>query len=143
MERQDDKLQDIPVAERAAMLKEMATKSEFQKVRRHYTQDERDQMKDFITSESISLMDAVEEFKKVQKEFNAAKKKLSTEITDALQRTKRGFSDNEEEVFMFDDQETGMMHIFDKNGLHISSRALYPDERQTRIVEMHRTGTNG
>jgi hypothetical protein len=86
-------------------------------------------------------MDQTEEFKKIQKEFNDAVKKQKEAVIDALKGVKRGYSENEEEVYLLDDQEANEMHIYDKNGIYLSTRPLYQDERQTKIFEM-KTGTN-
>jgi hypothetical protein len=123
--------------ERKAAIASVAVKSELQKVRRHYSNDELAQMKEFISSESINLMDKREEFDAIKKEFNKAIKEYDMQIKGALKDVKRGFSDNDEEVFMVDDQDAGVMEIYDAKGELLSSRPLYANERQTKIVELN------
>lgn len=134
-------LQDVPVEQRAAMLKEMAVKVEFEKVKRHYNDDEKAQIKDSITEESIELMDKQEEFKAIKKEFDKAIKANKDHLVIALKDIKRGYSENEENVFLIDDQDAGVMNVYDASGTHLYARKLFPEERQTKIVEM-RTGTH-
>jgi len=136
--------QNIPEEDRASALEGLAVKTENQKVRRHYTQDEKDQMKEYISSESIDLMDKDAEFSEIKKEFNKALKSYKEAIKNALTCLKKGYSENEELVYMIDDQENSLMNIYDKRGELILSRALYPEERQTRMINLsEKTGTNG
>lgn len=123
-------LQEIPKEQRFKHLTEMAVKTQTEKVRRQYSEDELNQMKDFVSAESISLLDKDEEFAAIKKEFNAAIKKYREQIKGALKDLKRKFSENEETVFLIDDQEAGLMHIYDGEGIFQCSRKLYADERQ-------------
>lgn len=135
-------LQDTPVEQRAALLKEMAVKVEFEKVKRHYNEDEKSQIKDAITEESIQLMDKQEEFKAIKKEFDKAIKANKDKLIIALKDVKRGYSENEEDVYLIDDQESGLMNVYDASGTHLYARKLFPEERQARIVSMAKTGTH-
>ena len=139
----DDKnlIQDIPLEERAEALKSMADKTEVDKVKRHYNQDEKSQIKDFVTEESVLIMETEEEFSTIKKDFQARLKAKKSEVIKALKDIKRGYSESEEPVFLISDQEQGLMNIYDKNGIYLSSRKLFPEERQTRILEMAKTGT--
>lgn len=134
--------QDSPVEQRAEMLKGMAMKVDVDKVRRHYDMDEKDQIKDFIADESVVLMETEEEFGSIKKDFNLKIKKKKKEIITALKDIKRGYSENNEEIYLIDDQENGMMNYFDKNGIFIQSRPLMPSEKQTTILKMENTGTD-
>lgn len=136
-----NKLQDVPEEKRAEMLRAMSYKTEHDRVRRHYTTDQRAEMETMVVNESISLMDKKEEFKKIQKEFGAAFKEANGNLSEALKNIKRGYTDNEETVYFFPDEDNDEMHIFDGKGIYIKSRPMFPEERQTKIVEM-RTGTH-
>lgn len=127
---QNNLLQDIPKEQRFKHLGEMAVKTQTEKVRRQYSEDEILQMKDFVSEESISLLEKDEEFAAIKKEFNAAIKKFKDQIKDALKSLKRKYSEQEETVFLMDDQEAGLMHIYDQEGVFLYSRKLYADERQ-------------
>lgn len=136
--------QNLPQEDRIEALKGLASKTEFQKVRRHYSEDEKQQMKDFISEEGITIMDQEEEFSKIKKEFSKAIKDNKAGVKDALVNLKRGYSENEEVVFMIDNQEEGEMNIYDSKGCLILSRPLFPEERQTKILGLsNNTGTNG
>jgi hypothetical protein len=73
------------------------------------------------------------------KELKGRRKTLRGELKTGL-REKRGL------VYYIDDQETGWLYTYDEDGVLLGQRRLRPDERQTRIVPMHRidpTGTDG
>lgn len=137
----ENKLQDVPREQRAEMLKDMADKQNLEKVKRHYTEDEKNQMKDFISEQSIVVMDQENEFKKISSSFRSAIKEHKASVTDALVNIKQGYSENEEKVFMFADQEAGQMDVFDMFGEFLYSRKLLPEERQTKVFEL-KTGTH-
>lgn len=127
---------DVPAEQREQMLRDMATKSNVEQVVRHYTDDEKQQMKDFVVENSISLKDQTEEFKAIAAEFNKAKKALSEDLNDALTRIKKGFSENEETVFLMADHDDNEMHVYDKFGEYLYSRKMRPEERQTKVIDM-------
>lgn len=143
MKKPENMFTDLSKEQRAVKMEEFATKSKFESVKRDYSEDEKQQMKDFVVEESMQVKDQTEEFKKIQKEFNAAIKKNKEGIADSLTRIKKGYSENEEKVYMFDDQDNGVMNIYDANGEYLYTRKLYPDERQTTILNLaDKTGTN-
>lgn len=142
MEKPENLLTHVPKEQRAEQLEAIATKTHFEVVKRQYSDDEKDQMKTFLMEESISLKDNSEEMKKIVKEFQAAIKKYKEGIADAVTRFKKGFSENEEKVYLMDDQEAGIMNVFDANGEYLYTRKLFPDERQTTILTLDKTGTN-
>ncbi len=134
---------DVPKEQRSQMLQDMATKTSNETVRRSYSEDEKVQMKDFLSEESIQLMDQTEEFKAIKKQFDALMKSRKSAILESLKCIKKGYSEQTEKVFLFDDQEKGVMDIHDCNGEFLYSRKLYADERQVKIFDLHKTGTNG
>lgn len=133
-----DLFQELPKEQRYEALKGIASKISSEKVRRHYTEDEKTQIKDHVATESIQLMERKDEFKEVAKQFRAACKVSETELRDALTRIKRGYSENDEDVFLVDDQESGVMTAYDRDGVFLYERPLYAEERQTRIVNLQK-----
>lgn len=140
--KKEDLLQDVPADQRAAMLAEMACKTSTDNIRRHYSMEEKDQIKDALAADGIFLMEKEAEFSAIKKEFNKAIKEGKEKVKMALTDLKRGYSDTLETTYMMDDQEEGMMHIFDARGNYISSRRLLEDEKQMRIAHVDKTGTN-
>lgn len=143
MEKGKNLVQDLLPEERAAALEGMARKTETQRVRRHYQDNELQAMKEGLSKEFIGLTDKQEEFSAIKKEFNKAIKELNGSLKQTAQDIKRGFTDNDETVYLIDNQESGEMLIYDQLGNYLSSRPLLPSERQTNILQMPATGTHG
>lgn len=128
---------DVAPENREQMLRDIATKTNSEKVIRHYDEDEKTQMKDFVVENSISVKKQTEDFKAIQTEFNNAMKKYKEGINDALTQIDKGFSENEETVFCIADQEEGEMNVYDKRGEYLYSRKLMPAERQTKVLDLN------
>lgn len=143
MEQKEIMFADLPKQQRAEQLELIAKKTNFEVVKRPYSEDEKLQLKDSVVDESTTIMDQTKEFKEIKKEFDTAIKKSKESVSDALTRIKKGFSENEEKVYYIDDQEAGIMNVVDANGEILYTRKLFPDERQTeaKFIEM-KTGTN-
>lgn len=141
MQNKEDLFQTLSQEERIEALRQMATKTDTQAIRRVFSHDERQQMKDSISENSIDLREKKKAFKVIQTEFNNAAKAFQKQIDCACDDLKRGYTENEEPVFLVDDQDEGMMHTYDQWGKYINSRKLYPDERQTKIVEMNQAAS--
>lgn len=133
--------QDRPEEERIELLRGESAKVDTDRVRRYYSDDEKLQIKDFVTEESGELMEKEEAFAEVRAEHNKMVKKKKKEIMGALKDIRRGYSEGEEEIFLMADYENDMMHIYDKRGIYLSSRRMLPEERQTKILEL-KEGTN-
>lgn len=135
-------LQDQNPEERKKALEEMADIKEMQNVRRYYSEDEKSQMKDYLATETISLLDQQEEFKEIKKEFNKAIDAHKKEIVKSSKELKRGFSESSETVFGIKDHERDMMDYFDERGNFLNSRRLLPEERQMGMMMELKNGTN-
>lgn len=142
MKEQEDFYQEVPKEQRAEMLQNIAVKSEYQKVKRPYSEHEKLRLKDEVVNESTIIMEQKDEMAKIVKEFKTAIKAATSAVKDSLLNIKRGYSENEELVFLVDDQEGGKMHTVDADGVILSTRPLFPNERQTTILTMPKTGTN-
>lgn len=142
MNKPENKAQDVPLNERAQVLGGMCYKTDMQNVRRNYTPEQKREIKETIVQESLTNRTKKAEFDIIAKEFNKVYKDNGKKIGQNLDDLKRGYSENDEQVYLFDDQERGMMDAYDADGNYLSSRPLYKDEQQTKILEMN-TGTNG
>jgi hypothetical protein len=139
MKKQEDLFQDHSPEERIEAIKNIAVKTELQDIKNHYNEDEKNQIRGFVSEESISLMEQEEEFSVIKKEFSQKTKALKMQLKSALKDLKRGYTETNEQVFLVDDQDEGLMHIFDSKGKFLQSRKLYPDERQTTIINLQKT----
>jgi hypothetical protein len=119
-----------------SMLADMAAKTEESNVRRHFTQDEKDQIKDYAVSEGIVLMEKKAEFSEIKKTFNKAIKDFETAVKGALTDIKRGYTDTLETVYLIPDHDNDVMDVYDHKGVYLSSRPMFPNERQIRVIDM-------
>lgn len=126
--------QDLNPEARAKALGEFAKSTGSEKVRRYYNDDEKSQMKDFVTDESTNLMDKKAEFAEISKTFRQGIKEYEGGIKDALVSLKRGYSENDETVYFIDDQYTGVMKVYDAKGEFLYQRTLRPEEKQRTIL---------
>lgn len=130
-------------AERIAMLDANCKKTIEAPVKRYYTADELQQMQKEFAEDRVILMRKEEELRKHNAEAKAEMKPIYERSGYVLAQIRAGFVETNQPVFLFDDQEEGMMHTFDQNGELIESRKLRPEEKQTNVISMaHRTGTN-
>lgn len=133
---------DMPQADRLEAMKNIAVREETDKIRRYYTPDERQQLSESVTDDTNVVLDKKEEFAVIKKEFDKAIKERQDQIKSAARDHKRGFSENDEPVFLIDDQDAGVMRIYDQWGKFVRERKLYPDERQVTVLQMANTGTD-
>lgn len=127
---------------RAEMLAQRSYKTDFESIRRPYSEETKAETKDFVVNEATQIMEQSAQMKRILKEFQDAIKKNKSALQDALVTLKRGYSDNEEKVFYIDDQDAGMMDVYDSFGEFQYSRKLRPEEKQTRVLSIA-TGTEG
>lgn len=128
-------------AERRAAVLANAAGNETDNVKRYFKEDELSEMKEEISSISIQRKDKVDAFRKVSKKHKDEVKGLTACIDENLVNVKKGFIEEEQTVYHFADQDSGKMITTDADGVIISSRKLRPNERQTTIVDINRTGT--
>lgn len=143
MEAKKNLFAELSPEERASALREIAFGTSNEKVRRNFSTEQKQSQKDFVTAEGIKLMDLKKEFSDISKEFRANIKDYEDQIKETLTSAKIGYSEKEEVVYLIDDQDSGMMDIYDSEGNFVYSRKLHPEERQAKTVSMNRTGTNG
>lgn len=79
--------------------------------------------------------------------FKVAEKKIKDEmlpkmvqLSQNIEMKRSGFKKIEDTIFLFDDQEKGVMQAYDSEGNFINSRPLTREEKQTSIFSL--TGTN-
>ncbi len=140
--KQEDLFQDLPAEERAERLAMLSYKADFKSVRRPFDDDIKEQLKETIVENTHTILVQSADMKRIVKEFNDALKVNKETVKDASYTLKRGYSENEEKVFFVDDQENGLMHIYDSFGVHQESRKLLPNEKQSRLLSIA-TGTEG
>ncbi len=136
-----DLFQDLPVEARPQALKDNAYKSEEMTINRPYTPEQLINFKDDLSSEMIALNEHEVALKKIKDEYKAKMKPYELKKRVLLKSLKLKHEESFEEVYLLDDQEKGIMNIYDAEGKFLQTRKLYPDERQTKMKTMA-TGTN-
>jgi len=96
-----------------------------------------------LSDVSIIINDIEEEKKEVIKEFKERLAEPISKKKELLNSIKHKSEYRKGNLFHIDDQENGFMYIFDENAECIESRPLRPNERQGRIKQIFKDGTNG
>jgi hypothetical protein len=126
---------DVPEAQRAELLEANAIGTEEQLVRREFTESEMTFMKHQLSEVSIKQDTTAKEKAKIVKDFNDSIKIMEKERQKLLQGLKDTYYESEEKVYKMADFTEGTISFYDANGHKISTRRMYPEERQVNIGE--------
>ena len=127
--------QDMTPGERAKMLADNAEKKEEFQYPRELTPDEISELKDNLSSESITLSKLEERKKELMDEMKAEIKPVKDEVNRVLKLLRTRIEEVEEDVFLIADQEEGMMGYYNDKGELVHQRLLRGNEKQFRIVD--------
>lgn len=133
--------EDCQPEERLQLLKDNAYASEDTQVKRFHTPAERDAFREAATNKMIDCQDIEEQIKNLVEPLKAKLKEEKAILKTHLGAIRRGYDSEETTLFLFDDQEEGIMISYDAEGRFVSSRKLHPTERQTKILTLNQTGT--
>lgn len=101
---------------------------------RKLTEQELTDAKDTLVDISITMDAEDEKIKSIKKEF-ADRKKENMEIKkDVLSQIRFEAVSQTGTVYLIDDQDSGMMGIYNEEGLLVDTRPLQRNERQTSIL---------
>jgi hypothetical protein len=135
---------DVPAgAQREEMLDANALRSEKRMIKRPYSEIEKDNMRRELVRDLTQLQKLDEEFRALKKKYDDEMAPLKTNVKKLTTNLRTGYIEVNEDVYLYDYQEAGQMAIYDRNGELIETRRLMPDERQTNIISMNRSGTIG
>lgn len=140
-----DLFQEISDLEkRKELLRDNAYRSELMEVTRKYTPEELEKFKANLATNSVEVNKEQERLKELTDQAKARMKPMQQEIKDATKALRMKSWKNKEDVFLMDDQERGVMDIFDGEGNYLHSRRLYEDERQNKMFTLNseKTGTD-
>ena len=127
---------------RAQFLKDNCDKIESIGYTRDFTQEEMDTMKDNLADVSIKLNDLSIKKKELVKEINDEIKPKDQKRKVILEHIRKKSEYVNEDCFQFIDHESNMVGYYNSEGLLVSSRRIKPEERQTKMFKLPRTGTN-
>jgi hypothetical protein len=107
-----------------------------------FSKDEKSDLKDQYTDLNMQIEEIEEELSEVSKGYKDQVKALKKLTKDLRIQIKTGTIPAKERVFMFLNEESMTMSIYDRNGVRVSIRPLTPDERQREIPLYPKTGTD-
>lgn len=128
---------------RLQLLQDNCHSREESKLKRFFTEDEIAALREKITTHALRMSDIDEEIKAVSEPLKNSLKQVKADQRVCLTEVRRGFEELPTTLYAFDDQEDGMMGYYDEDGKLVSTRKLYPHERQTRIVPMNYEAKGG
>jgi len=109
---------------------------------REFTQEEMEAMKDNLADVSIELNDLQIEKKELVKEINLKMKPKDQCRKNLLESIRKRSEYVNEDCFKFVDHETNTVGYYNSEGLLVSTRRIKPEERQTKMFKLPKTGTN-
>lgn len=127
--------ENIPVEEREEMLLAMSYRTEEKMVQKHFTPEEILDYRKQFTENWVAVNKAKVILKQAQDKYTESTKDLTKENTYLINNIQTGFVELNQQVYLFDDQENGVMKYYDSRGEFLESRRLTPEERQTRIKQ--------
>lgn len=130
--------QDLPPEKRIQILEDNAYKVEEGKYSKKLNEDELNLKREALTDNYIQLNDLEDQKKAFVDTIKLQQKPLIDENKELLQEVKTGVTIQDGILYLHDDQEAGMMHIYNELGEWIDSRRLRPDERQTNIFSINK-----
>jgi len=131
---------DVSPEKRVEMLEANCREQDYAPVTRPYSEQEMAEMKDDLSEVTIDAHDAAADLKVLAEPYNARMKAAKVVQKDLATKLKLKCSIQSETVYLFDDQEAGLMGIYDAAGELVSTRKLTPKERQTRILPITKLG---
>lgn len=139
---QREMFQEIPENKRASYLKDNCDRLEPVTYMKTFDDIEIVGFKDELSEKSIEI-DGLEERKKEEnKLINEQLKPLKSERAKLLRNIRTKAEEVREDCFMFIDQDSRMVGFYNAKGQLVSSRPIRPQEMQTTIFSVERTGTN-
>jgi hypothetical protein len=133
MDQVKNHLHGLPQKEKEQWLETHATKIEEGQYFRPYDGEDLNQGRADFTAKAIELTRIEAEFEEIKNNFKAKIKMAKAQRAILMQNLMQQGEWLDGKQYMFDDQEIGMMHLFDESGQIISSRRLRPEERQMNL----------
>lgn len=124
----------MQIDERLKTLAAISYGQEKQNVRHDFTEEEMEEYKDKFSSVSITLQNEKELFDAQREQYKTTVVPLEKTRKELLLKISHKYEESVQDVFLVDNQETGMMEIYSSvTAEKISERKLFPSERQQRM----------
>lgn len=130
-------IQDKTPEQKIQFLRDNAMQVEKQNVKVMFSEEELSEMKSNLSEISIEENELKEELKDISKDLKDKIKSKRENIKGLLKYLKDKYILQNQEVYLIDDQENGLMLTYNQEGMIIESRKLRANERQTRIKNLN------
>ncbi len=117
-------------------IKEIAVASEMQVVQTKLADSETLKLKDGYIARSIQLGHLRDELDGVKADYKMRMKPIEEELSTALSSLRKGYKEEEKEVFLVPDHEKSVMEYYTEDGVLVMSRPLRPDEKQLNNLRL-------
>ena len=135
-------LNDTPLNQRAEILRDSCYKvMEGETYTRRLSEEEVVERKTKLFERVAKIQALQDELKDIKKDFGDRIKDLEAEKGTLVQEIKFESESKTGNLYAIDEQESGMMALYDETGALVSSRPLKPEERQTSMLTI-KNGTN-
>lgn len=135
----DKMFQELTPNDRLDALRNNSYKEDKEIVKRIFSPDEMRNLKEDIASKSVAIDGKETELKEVSAPIKEEIKTLKGDNKQLIKMARKGYSEGEETVFYFDDQDNNRMYVYDADGTLLYDRKLSPSERQTTIRQINKT----
>lgn len=129
---------DLTPEERLTMLQDNAYKIELQEIRRPYTPEQIVGFKDQLAEESIILGGLEDKLDEIKQQYKTEMQPHKDKHKEAYIAIRDKSFKSEENIYMFPDYDNNNMDMYDANGYYLSTRKLFPGERQVNIKPLNK-----
>lgn len=119
--------------ERESTLDANCLRPEDMVVKKHFSEKDMIDMRRDFADLKIAIRKEEERLAEIKKESDLRMKPIKESALYNETNIRMGFVEVKQQVYLFDDQESGMMGYYDNTGELIHSRRLDPVERQIRV----------
>lgn len=119
--------------ERESALEANCVRPEDMMVKKHFSEKDMNEMRRDFANDRIELRKEEERLLKIKKDSDEKMKPIKERALYNETNIRIGHVEVKQQVYLFDDQESGMMGYYDNTGELVHSRRLEPMERQTRV----------
>lgn len=109
------------------------------KHRTHFTENEKDALRQLHTQKSMDLEDVNDQFADVKKEFKSKIDGVKLELKTAMQSIRKGYQEKDVQVYLVPDLENDLIEMYDAETFEkLDVRKIRPDERdECRQLKIH------
>lgn len=123
---------------------ESATSTEQRTIRKNFSDDEMNQLRENFAQQEIMKADVEEELAEIKKQFKLKIDALKEAAKEMRTKIKHKYIDRVRDVYCVPNFVSGEMEYYDTESCDlVDSRKLRPNEKQLQIVGEQPSGTNG